>query len=148
MISFASHSSTKCEHQYSVIQKEYLAVVYATKHATKQFRHYLLGRHSQLVTDHAPLQWLSSQKMEGLLCRWTLALQVYNFTIVYHKGLLNSNADALSRLGQTEAKTAQAVITIASISPVELHTAQQEDEVTREISKALSQSCQRPRTSA
>ena len=75
-----------------LIQKECLAAVYATK----QFRHYLLWRHFQLVTDHSPLQWLSSQKMEGLLCRWALALQEYDFDIVYRKGLLNSNADTLS----------------------------------------------------
>ena len=50
----------------SVIQRECLAVIYALK----QFRHYLLGRTFHLVTDHAPLQWLSAQKMEGMLCRW------------------------------------------------------------------------------
>ncbi len=48
------------------------------------------------MTDHAPLQWLSSQKMEGLLCRWALALQEFDFDIVYREGSLNSNADALS----------------------------------------------------
>ena len=50
-----------------------------------------------LITDHAPLQWLSAQKMEGMLCRWALAMQEYNFTIKYRKGSLNGNADALSR---------------------------------------------------
>ena len=33
-----------------------------------------------------------------MLCRWSLAIQEYDFTIVYHKGSSNSNADALSRL--------------------------------------------------
>ena len=32
--------------------------------------------------------------MEGLLCRWALAIQEYDFQIEYKKG---SNADALSR---------------------------------------------------
>ena len=36
-------------------------------------------------------------KMEGLLCRWALAMEEYNFQIVYRKGTLNGNADALSR---------------------------------------------------
>ena len=49
-----------------------------------QFCHYLLGRPFQLVTDHAPLQWLS----EGLLCHWALAMEGYNFQIVYRKGTL------------------------------------------------------------
>ena len=50
---FASCALTNSERQYSVIQ-ECLAAVYATK----QFRHYLFGRHFQLMTDHPPLQWL------------------------------------------------------------------------------------------
>ena len=93
VIAYASRTLTKSERNYSVIQKECLAIVYATK----QFRHYLLGRQFQLHTDHAPLQWLSAQRMEGLLCRWELALQEYSFTIVYRKGALNANADSLSR---------------------------------------------------
>ena len=50
-------------------------------HALKQFRHYLLGRKFSIITDHAPLQWLSAQKMEGLLAMWALAIQEYDFTI-------------------------------------------------------------------
>ena len=49
------------------------------------------------MTDHAPLQWLSAQKMEGMLCRWALAMQEFSFDISYRKGSLNGNADALSR---------------------------------------------------
>ena len=63
VIAYASRSLTAPECQYSVIQRECLAVVYAVK----QFRHYLLGRPFLLYTDHAPLQWLSAQKMEGML---------------------------------------------------------------------------------
>ena len=65
-------------------------------YALKQFRHYLIGRSFNLVTDHATLQWLSALKMEGLLCRWSLALQEYDFQIKYRKGIQNGNADALS----------------------------------------------------
>ena len=50
-----------------------------------------------LLTDHAPLQWLADQKMEGLLARWALAAREYDFTISYRKGAANTNADALSR---------------------------------------------------
>ena len=93
VISYASRSLTSPERQYSTMQRECAAVVYALK----QFRHYLLGRHFKILTDHAPLQWLSTQKMEGMLYRWALAIQEYNFDIVYRKGKLNTNADALSR---------------------------------------------------
>ena len=64
-----------------VIQRECLAAVFAMK----QFHHYLLGRSFTLMTDHAPLQWLSTQKIEGLLQRWALAMQEYTFDIVYRK---------------------------------------------------------------
>ena len=60
----------------------------------EQFRHYLLGHKFLLFTDHSPLQWLFSQKMEGLLARWALAAQEYDFTI---RGTENQNTDALSR---------------------------------------------------
>lgn len=93
VIAYASRTLTKSEKHYSVIQKDCLAIVFALK----QFRHYLLGRKFQLVTDHAPLQWLCAQKMQGMLCRWALAMQEFDFNISYRKGLLNSNADALSR---------------------------------------------------
>ena len=89
VISYASRILTKSEKQYSVIQRECLALVYALKQ-------YLIERSFNLVTDHAPLQWLSVQKMEGLLCCWTLALQEYDFQIKYHKDIQNGNADALS----------------------------------------------------
>ena len=93
-IAYASRALTSPERNYSVIQRECLAIVFALK----QFRHYLLGRPFKLHTDHAPLQWLSAQKMEGMLCRWSLAIQEYDFTIMYRKGSSNTNADALSRL--------------------------------------------------
>ena len=94
VIAYASRSLTSSECNYSVIQRECLAIVFVLK----QFRHYLLGRPFLLNTDHAPLQWLSAQKMEGMLCRWALALQEYDFKILYCKGSLNTNADALSRM--------------------------------------------------
>ena len=70
VIAYASRALSKSERNYSVIQRECLAIVYALK----QFRHYLLGHRFLLITDHAPLQWLSNQKMEGLLSRWVLAM--------------------------------------------------------------------------
>ena len=81
VVGYASRTLTKAEANYSVIQRECLAIVWAMK----QFRHYLLRGTFQLMTDHAPLQWLGEQKMEGLLCRWALAIQEFSFEIVYRK---------------------------------------------------------------
>ena len=131
VIAYASRALNKAEQQYSVIQRECLAVVYATK----QFRHYLLGRTFQLETDHAPLQWLSAQKMEGLLCRWALALQEYSFVIKYRKGQLNSNADALSR---REGRTVSAATQVSLEGfKADVRRAQQEDDTIRTVTEAL-----------
>ena len=64
-VAYVSRALKKAEENYCVIQQECLAILFATK----QFRHYLLGRPFTILTDHAPFQWLSGQKMEGLLCR-------------------------------------------------------------------------------
>ena len=79
VIAYASRTLLMSEVNYSVIQRECLAVVWRTK----QFRHYLLGRPFQLWMDHEPLKWLAGQKMEGILCRWAIALQEYTYTILY-----------------------------------------------------------------
>ena len=63
VVAYISRALSKAEQQYSVIQKECLGAVYAMK----QLHHSLLGRPFKLVTNHKPLQWLSTQKMEGLL---------------------------------------------------------------------------------
>ena len=141
VIAYASRTLTKAEQNYSVIQKECLAIVYATK----QFCHYLLGRQFQLHTDHAPLQWLSAQRMEGLLCRWALALQEYSFTIVYRKGALNANADSLSRCGHKKITTPTAATFCSlGILPQTLQDAQQNDPATSAIYDQLSKSHEKP----
>ena len=92
VVAYSSRSLTQSERNYSVIQRGCLAIVYGLK----QFSHYLLGRPFRLLTDCAPLQWLSAQKMDGLLARWTLAMQEYDMTIMYRKGSLSNNTDSLS----------------------------------------------------
>ena len=95
----------------------------------KQFWHYLLGHPFKLVTDHAPLQWLSAQKMEGLLCRWSLAMQEYDFTTAYQKGSLNTVADSLSRCMPAEALSAATQLHIDH-EKEDIHNAQRSDPVT------------------
>ena len=135
VIAYASRALTQSEKQYSTIQKECLATVYAMK----QFRHYLLGRPFQLVTNHAPLQWLSAQKMEGLLCRWDLAMEEYNFQIVYCKSTLNGNADALSC--RPHSISAPVAITSTTKQITDVERAQQNDSVflTRSIMHCCTQ---------
>ncbi|KAL5469538.1 hypothetical protein EMCRGX_G030807 [Ephydatia muelleri] len=138
VVGYASRTLTKAEANYSVIQRESLAIVWAMK----QFRHYLLGRTFQLMTDHAPLQWLGEQKMEGLLCRWALAIQEFSFEIVYRKGTTNGNADALLRRRGPDRETLHAALTTVHAS-FTAKEAQQQDKTTLQLYNAF-HSEQRP----
>lgn len=139
VIAYASRSLTSSERNYSVIQRECLAIIFALK----QFRHYLLGHPSLLNTDHAPLQWLSAQKMEGMLCRWALALQEYDFKILYRRGSLNTNADALSRMPMLQTPCA-VTMGLPHFSYPELRTAQLQDSTLSVVLKARQHSNEMP----
>lgn len=94
-ISFASRTLNEHEVKYSTIEKELLAIVWATKY----FRPYLYGREFTVKTDHKPLQWLANIKEpNSKLQRWKLRLEEYNFNVEYTKGKENYVADALSRV--------------------------------------------------
>lgn len=94
-IAYASRTLNSSEINYSTIEKELLAIVWATKY----FRPYLFGRKFKVVTDHKPLQWVMNLKEpNSRLTRWRLKLSEYNFTTVYKQGKYNTNADALSRI--------------------------------------------------
>ena len=114
--------------------------------AMKQFRHYLLERTFQLMTDHAPLQWLGEQKMEGLLCRWALAIQEFSFEIVYRKGTTNGNADALSQRRGPDRETLHAALTTvhAGFTAEEIRQAQQQDKTILQLYNFALHSEQRP----
>lgn len=94
-VAFASRTLNESEINYSTIEKEMLAVVWATKY----FRPYLFGRHFRVYTDHKPLEWLLNLKDgNSRLTRWRLKLSEYKFNVYYKKGKANTNADALSRI--------------------------------------------------
>lgn len=96
-IAFASRTMNKAECNYSVTEKECLAILFGTK----TFRPYLYGNRFTVVTDHKPLQWLFNCKDPGSrLIRWRLKFFQFEYDIKYKKGKINSNADALSRSTQ------------------------------------------------
>lgn len=94
-VACASRTLNESESKYSTIEKELLAIVWACKY----FRPYLFGRTFKIYTDHRPLVWLFNLKEpNSKLVRWRLKLEEYNYEIIYKKGKLNTNADALSRI--------------------------------------------------
>lgn len=93
-IAYASRTLNSAETNYSTIEREALAIVWAVKH----FRSYLLGHKFRIVTDHRPLQWLFNvTDPSSRLLKWRLKLEEYTYEIQYKPGKLNQNADALSR---------------------------------------------------
>lgn len=85
---------TSAEKNYSVTERECLAVV----KAIKKFRPYIEGYTFNIITDHSSLKWLMSTKdLSGRLARWSLKLQPYSFHILHRKGKDNVVADCLSR---------------------------------------------------
>lgn len=94
-IAYASRTLNEAEEKYSTIEKELLAIVWATKH----FRPYLFDNKFTLYTDHKPLEWLFTLKdPNAKLNRWKLKLGEYDFKVKYKKGKENVIADALSRI--------------------------------------------------
>ena len=95
VIAYASRGLKAHEKNYSTIEKELLAIVFATK----QFKHYIWSREVQLLTDHRPLQWLKGHAdPTSRLVRWMLQLQEFNLEFKYRTGASNANADFLSRI--------------------------------------------------
>ena len=93
-ICYASRKLLSREVQYSVIEKECLALVWGIQ----KFESYLYGREFLLETDHQPLLYLNRAKVANArLMRWALALQPYRFRIIAIKGSENIGADFLSR---------------------------------------------------
>ena len=79
-IAYYSRKLLPRERRYSTIEKECLAI----KLSTQAFRVYLLGRPFTVMTDHHSLQWLDRLKTDNArLTRWSLALQPYQFKVIY-----------------------------------------------------------------
>ncbi|KAL1282699.1 hypothetical protein QQF64_001502 [Cirrhinus molitorella] len=91
---FISRKLTPAERKYAAVEKEALAI----KWAVLELKYYLLGRRFTLLTDHAPLQWMSRAKeTNARVTRWFLALQDFHFEVRHRAGAANANADGLSR---------------------------------------------------
>ena len=102
-IGYWSRTLSNAERNYSVSEKECLAVVWALT----ILRPYLERTRFEVHTDHQPLVWLLSLPdniTNARLMRWRLRLSEFDFKPVYKKGTSNNIADALSRL-QTPGET-------------------------------------------
>ncbi|GBG91020.1 hypothetical protein CBR_g51679 [Chara braunii] len=81
-----------------VATSTYERELYARRHALEHWKHYLLGRHFKVYSDHKTLRWLKTQaKMTPKLTRWAAEIDQYDLELKPVKGKYNVVADALSR---------------------------------------------------
>ncbi|GKB01335.1 reverse transcriptase domain-containing protein [Tanacetum coccineum] len=101
-IHYASKTMTEAESNYTTMEKEMLAVVYAFE----KFWSYLVLNKSIVYTDHSALKYLFAKKdSKARFLQWVLLLQEFDFKVVNTKRVENLAADHLSQLenpGQVE----------------------------------------------
>nr|GFA16132.1 putative reverse transcriptase domain, ribonuclease H-like domain protein [Tanacetum cinerariifolium] len=99
-IHYASKTMNQAEANYTTIEKEMVAVVYASK----KFHSYLIMNKSIIYTDHSALKYLFSKKdAKARLLHWILLLQEFDFKefdfkVINTRGAENYAVDHLSCL--------------------------------------------------
>jgi hypothetical protein len=97
VIAYASRALRPHEQNYPTHDLELAAMV----HALKMWRHYLMGTHCNIYTDHKSLKYIFTQadfKMRQR--RWLELIKDYDLEVHYHPGKANVVVDALSRKSQ------------------------------------------------
>ena len=98
VIAYGSKKLTDTQRRYCTYDREFFGILTAVR----TYSHYLRHQKFFVVTDHRPL--LSLKKIDpkndatGRRVRWSIELGLYDFEIIYKKGRIHSDADAMSRL--------------------------------------------------
>ena len=114
-VAFVSKSLTEGQLRWSVIQKEAYAIFYCCTH----LEHLLRDRHFIIMTDHKNLTFMSLDS-NAMVIRWYIALQEFDYSLVYVPGPQNATADAMSRLcvnRLTTTTTPSTTMTVSAIIP-------------------------------
>jgi hypothetical protein len=94
VIAYASRALRPHEQNYPTHDLEFAAVV----HELKMWRHYLMGTHCNIFTDHKSLKYIFTQAdLNMRQRRWLELIKDYDLEVHYHPGKANVVADALSR---------------------------------------------------
>ncbi|KAL6312333.1 hypothetical protein AAG906_008071 [Vitis piasezkii] len=96
VIYYASKTLNEAQRNYTTVEKELLAVVFALD----KFRPYLVGSFIIVFTDHSALKYLlTKQDAKARLIRWILLLQEFDLQIRDKKGV--ENVESLMLLTKT-----------------------------------------------
>jgi hypothetical protein len=94
VIAYSSRALRPHEKNYPTHDLELAAVV----DALKMWRHYLMGTHYNIFTDHKSLKYIFTQAdLNMSQRRWLELIKDYDLEVHYHPGKANVVADALSR---------------------------------------------------
>ena len=111
-IGYASRGLTDAEKNYSATELEACAIVWSINY----FKHYLYGHSFVIWSDHNPLQYMDNTKNKSSkVNRWRLELSEYNYVIKYKPGVLNTNADALSRVNEIQKVCEKKINTVINL---------------------------------
>jgi hypothetical protein len=80
-VAYASRELKNHERNYPTHDLELASVV----HALKTWRHYLMGKHCDIFTDHKSLKYIFTQKELNLRQRrWLELIKDYDLNLQYH----------------------------------------------------------------
>jgi hypothetical protein len=139
VLAYASRLLSSPEINYSVSEKECLALVWSLK----KFRTYIWGLKVKVVTDHHSLCWLFKKRdLAGRLARWSLQLQDLDIDIVHRSGRLHSDADSLSRapIGKPEEEEEIPLLATVPVAPgekIDMGSAQRQSAWWRKILRGM-----------
>ena len=95
-VSFTSRKFTSAERNYTITERELLAIV----ECLIKWRHYVHLTPFEIHTDHKALTYFDRlDSLSGRLARWQLFLQSFNYSLHFIKGTDNDWADFWSREG-------------------------------------------------
>ena len=144
VVSYGSKTFSAAERNYSVVEREALACVWAVE----KYRHYLWGRRFTLRTDHQALCTIfgpkGSTRVGRRVARWEARLLEYSFDVEYVRSADNGVADGLSRLPVADTwwpdddDVQIATLTVAAaISEEEFRSVSETDEGLRAVRRYL-----------
>ena len=98
MIYYSSRTLNDAQQNYTTIEKEFLADVFALE----KLRTQLLGLKTVIFMDHSALKYLVTKKeAKAQLIRWILLLLEFDLEIWDKRGIENVVADHLLRISNT-----------------------------------------------